>query len=411
MEEKEFKQGKFIGSGTQGVVFNGKTPNQVIKIDKVWFSQNIGNKIFDLPQKVIDGLYSQKGSKKKSKEYWIYKKLEKGQVLKKNFSPVLKSTNDGNVLILQKFPPGWISLLEYITQFETPRKSKNFSFEVKLDKTQMNKRIRILCNLLIAILKMHEMGVCHGDIKHDNIIINPETFDVMLIDYGLAIGFNKSKSGWNLDPRMDKEFINWVLNSKFKEENIETHQDFFKACKRSDIFDDMNGFMRVFNEMLNIHKIPENKKLFEKSLGVCPLFRNYEALQSGQKVEWPLYQHVNNILEEKQVTRSWLKRILIFLGLIRQEPTRKEKVERILKNILNDFPPESFTRNKTITVAQLLGQLQKDTRIRNKFKRDFNSVSPFFISPPSQEKSQMAFSSINQKKTPLTSTTKNHPHI
>ena len=45
MEEKEFKQGKFIGSGTQGVVFNGKTPNQVIKIDKVWFSQNIGNKI------------------------------------------------------------------------------------------------------------------------------------------------------------------------------------------------------------------------------------------------------------------------------------------------------------------------------------------------------------------------------
>ena len=43
--------------------------------------------------------------------------------------------------------------------------------------------MKILFNCLIF---MGNLGVCHRDLKPDNILYNPETGDLKIIDFGLA---------------------------------------------------------------------------------------------------------------------------------------------------------------------------------------------------------------------------------
>lgn len=48
-------------------------------------------------------------------------------------------------------------------------------------------KISAIKNMVSAVKDIHEVDIVHGDIKTNNIIINPETGDIKVIDFGAAI--------------------------------------------------------------------------------------------------------------------------------------------------------------------------------------------------------------------------------
>ena len=52
----------------------------------------------------------------------------------------------------------------------------------------------VIGQLVQCCLDLKEAGICHRDIKDENILINPETFQLRLIDFGSARKFDKTLS-------------------------------------------------------------------------------------------------------------------------------------------------------------------------------------------------------------------------
>lgn len=74
-------------------------------------------------------------------------------------------------LIVMERPIGWIDLFGFCNRFGP--------------QTEDTAR-RIWTQIATAIEKLHRGGICHGDIKDENILINPHTLKVKLIDFGCA---------------------------------------------------------------------------------------------------------------------------------------------------------------------------------------------------------------------------------
>ena len=69
-----------------------------------------------------------------------------------------------------------IYLSDYITE------------RIKIDE---EKAITILQQICSTINYLHSIHICHRDIKLDNIMINPDTLEIKLIDFGFATNFNE----------------------------------------------------------------------------------------------------------------------------------------------------------------------------------------------------------------------------
>ena len=50
-----------------------------------------------------------------------------------------------------------------------------------------NALLKIMYNILKGIYHIFQLGIGHGDLKPDNILINPETHNIQIIDFGLGI--------------------------------------------------------------------------------------------------------------------------------------------------------------------------------------------------------------------------------
>lgn len=77
-----------------------------------------------------------------------------------------------------------ISLSEYIISYQ---KLKTF-----VSKTAL---LQIMYNIADALAYLTKIGIAHGDIKPDNILINPDTLDIQIIDFGLACSKHCKPSG------------------------------------------------------------------------------------------------------------------------------------------------------------------------------------------------------------------------
>jgi serine/threonine protein kinase len=74
-------------------------------------------------------------------------------------------------------------------------------FEMRFRKGQMLK-IEILLKIMYQILDgfnyIHSLGISHSDIKPENILINPKTYDIQIIDFGLSCMIDNSKKCQNI---------------------------------------------------------------------------------------------------------------------------------------------------------------------------------------------------------------------
>ncbi len=62
----------------------------------------------------------------------------------------------------------------------------NFLYENKLTSIQ---RRQLLREIVDTVVHLHQISILHRDIKPQNILINPETLEIRIIDFGLAVLF------------------------------------------------------------------------------------------------------------------------------------------------------------------------------------------------------------------------------
>lgn len=83
----------------------------------------------------------------------------------------LQRLDDGSLALIMSYIPGYT--LEQIVE--------------KVGKIDPETTAWITERILNALLYLHHHGVIHGDIKPQNVIIQPETHSVVLVDFGLAM--------------------------------------------------------------------------------------------------------------------------------------------------------------------------------------------------------------------------------
>jgi serine/threonine protein kinase len=83
----------------------------------------------------------------------------------------LQRLDDGSLALIMSYIPGFT--LEQIVE--------------KTGKIEAENTAWIMERILNALLYLHHHGVIHGDIKPQNVIIQPETHSVVLVDFGLAM--------------------------------------------------------------------------------------------------------------------------------------------------------------------------------------------------------------------------------
>lgn len=83
----------------------------------------------------------------------------------------LQRLDDGSLALIMSYVPGYT--LEQIVE--------------KAGKLDAETMVWISERILNTLLYLHHNGVIHGDIKPQNIIIQPETHSVVLVDFGLAM--------------------------------------------------------------------------------------------------------------------------------------------------------------------------------------------------------------------------------
>jgi len=83
-------------------------------------------------------------------------------------------TSDAYVLVMNQPPPPVMDLLQYA------EKQKSHKIRNKKARSIM----RQVINIMMAV---HAAGVFHQDLKHENLLIEPLSGTIHLIDFGLAV--------------------------------------------------------------------------------------------------------------------------------------------------------------------------------------------------------------------------------
>jgi serine/threonine protein kinase len=106
----------------------------------------------------------------------------------------IKINNIEYQVIVTEFLQGYITLFEYIQNYNYNKFTSN----------------KIIHQMKSSMNKIHKTGILHGDINSKNILINPNTLDIKLIDFGncklLPNKFNKD------DIYFDSTKLNFIID-------------------------------------------------------------------------------------------------------------------------------------------------------------------------------------------------------
>lgn len=97
---------------------------------------------------------------------------------------MLKEVSHKNIIALHDFISDeengiYIIITEYFPSVDL----KTFIASNKLSSEQ---KIRIFNQILVALYYLHKMNIIHGDLNVNNILINPETEEIKIVDFGLS---------------------------------------------------------------------------------------------------------------------------------------------------------------------------------------------------------------------------------
>lgn len=95
------------------------------------------------------------------------------------------SKDDKNYYLMTEYIPN-SETLEVYTSDNPSILDLLSSDRVKDAKEELNKRAKIICNLVHGIKLIHDLGIVHFDIKPENILVNPIDLSIKYIDFGLA---------------------------------------------------------------------------------------------------------------------------------------------------------------------------------------------------------------------------------
>lgn len=151
-------------------------------------------------------------------EYDILKNIESSKVIK---TYGLKKTNNNIILILEDFNA--ISLKLFL--------KNNSSLNIY-------NFLQIAIKIANALYEIHKNNIIHGDIRPDNILINPQTMEVKITDFGISSNLNNIENN-KINNFSDKDDIKYISPEQSGRIN-----------KKIDIRTDFYSLGIVFYEML-----------------------------------------------------------------------------------------------------------------------------------------------------------------
>lgn len=81
---------------------------------------------------------------------------------------------NNNYVIVTDYQPGFITFSDFLDLYKI----------TKQDKVKIFKEFKSIVN------KLHEIRIEHGDLHLDNILINPKTFEIKIIDFGKCTDYS-----------------------------------------------------------------------------------------------------------------------------------------------------------------------------------------------------------------------------
>ncbi len=123
---------------------------------------------------------------------------------------------------------------------------RDFVWEHRLDdeKIKRERIVRWACQLTHAVQSLHMAGICHGDIKPDNLVVDAnEHFNLILIDFGVAsrckstadVKFspNIEKTAWQNGDKLNGRLMNDKSNDVNRKSKDVSHKSNEKSNEKS----------------------------------------------------------------------------------------------------------------------------------------------------------------------------------
>jgi serine/threonine protein kinase len=242
-------------------------------------------------------------------------------------------TFKNNIILITNYIDG-ISLKNFISS----------GYNLNLTKDDLMFIVYQLVNILHELHK--KFKVAHKDLKPDNIMIDPITYKVSVIDFGLSCGDKKCKAGGTPKYMAPEMFFSYIDNKQLT----------FKETKRTDIFSlgiillELLGCDKYFKNGTNVWEILLNNNM--------DLFDNCKII--NEDIEYIIKKTVlynNN-------KRMKIQDILNYLKTKKADVLYeiRKSLMRSRRNAINDYD----------TVKEIIIKLNDN--LKNKFKRDYFSI-------------------------------------
>jgi serine/threonine protein kinase len=187
---------------------------------------------------------------------------------------------------------------------------------------------KIFKNLTFVISKLHKTGIVHMDIKPENIMIDPKTFDVNLIDLGVSCDINSKDcemagTPLYLPPEyytknyeagiQNFEFDVWALGNIFFQLLTKEHPVEKLILKRF--------YDKQFNTILYFMKTTNNEKFYKQ----------LKKVEFNDLIKEELkYEAYPEIKEYTIIVKKFLD---ITLKCLNMDPSKRITIEEILKEL------------------------------------------------------------------------------
>lgn len=206
----------------------------------------------------------------------------------------------------------------------------------------------IVYQLVNILNELHKkFKVAHKDLKPDNIMIDPETYKVSVIDFGLSCGDKKCKAGGTPKYMAPEMFFKFIDNKLLT----------FKETKRTDIF----SLGVILLELLGCDEYFKNKRNHPNILGL----NNMNKLIDSCKIKNEDIEYI-------------IKKTMLF------DSNRRMKIQDILKYLKSKKVDVLFEIRTSLIRSRRMAIKDPDSvreiiinltdNLKNKFKRDYFSI-------------------------------------